>query len=91
MMELAQFSISEDHPSLKAHFPGNPMVPGALLLDEILRHIGGVQSIISAKFLNPVLPNQICCIEEIERSDTRLKLEISVSGVVVMKMIAALS
>lgn len=31
--------VPADHPSLPGHFPGNPVVPGVLLLDEILSHV----------------------------------------------------
>jgi 3-hydroxyacyl-[acyl-carrier-protein] dehydratase len=33
-MHLAD-GISPDHPALSGHFPGNPIVPGALLLQRI--------------------------------------------------------
>ena len=29
----SSFSIPHDHPSLDGHFPGNPIVPGVVLLD----------------------------------------------------------
>jgi 3-hydroxymyristoyl/3-hydroxydecanoyl-(acyl carrier protein) dehydratase len=31
--------IGADHPALAGHFPGQPLVPGVLLLDEALRAI----------------------------------------------------
>ncbi|HEX4050347.1 MAG TPA: hypothetical protein VHY19_05675 [Steroidobacteraceae bacterium] len=31
--------IDADHPALAGHFPGNPLIPGALLLDEVLHAI----------------------------------------------------
>lgn len=30
------FKIPMDHPALVDHFPGNPLVPGALILDHVL-------------------------------------------------------
>ncbi len=33
--------VPSDHPALDGHFPGEPIVPGALLLDEVLHSLGG--------------------------------------------------
>lgn len=59
--------IPVDHPSFAGHFPGQPIVPGVVLLDEVMqaaaRHVSGwehaspaVVSIPVCKFLRPVLP-----------------------------------
>lgn len=52
-----------DDPAANGHFPGNPLIPGALLLDEVidaavtLFRIGpAAVSIKSAKFISPVRP-----------------------------------
>lgn len=60
----AQLRIPADHPSLAGHFPGNPVVPGVVLLDHVLMAIQAqrscrLQSIASVKFLQPVLPEDI--------------------------------
>jgi len=52
-----------DHPALPGHFPGNPIIPGAVLLSEATEAIaqdlaappGSIQ-VRSAKFLRPVRP-----------------------------------
>jgi 3-hydroxymyristoyl/3-hydroxydecanoyl-(acyl carrier protein) dehydratase len=52
-----ELSIPGDHPSAAGHFPGNPIVPGALLLDAAAVSIGVGQRpfiIRNAKFLRPV-------------------------------------
>jgi 3-hydroxymyristoyl/3-hydroxydecanoyl-(acyl carrier protein) dehydratase len=29
-------TITKDHPALSGHFPGHPVVPGVLILDEVI-------------------------------------------------------
>jgi len=55
--------LQPDHPASQGHFPGNPIIPGAVLLDETLRAIeAGLDAglapfrIRSAKFLHPARP-----------------------------------
>lgn len=35
-LPIHSFTIGLDHPVLPSHFPGNPLVPGAIILDQIL-------------------------------------------------------
>jgi 3-hydroxyacyl-[acyl-carrier-protein] dehydratase len=58
-----ELSFKPDHATAAGHFPGNPIIPGALLLDEVLLAIAdgecrvlGACTIRSAKFLHPVRP-----------------------------------
>lgn len=58
-----QIVVPADHPSLAGHFPGNPIVPGAVLLDAVLAAIRAQQpctllSMPGVKFLQPVLPRE---------------------------------
>ncbi len=60
-----RFTIPADHPALPGHFPGHPIVPGVVLLDHALQHIGAAQGrsldackISSAKFLSPAVPGE---------------------------------
>ena len=55
--------IAADHPALAGHFPGNPIVPGVVLLDEALHAIdaatgGAHRGVAWVKFLRPVFPGQ---------------------------------
>lgn len=56
--------IPIDHPSLAGHFPGAPIVPGVVVLDEVLRAVGEwregsqVIGIPFVKFLAPLHPGQ---------------------------------
>lgn len=59
------FSVDKQHPCYEDHFPGQPIVPGALLLEWIsqilLEHYPDlcVSGISSFKFLQPVLPGDV--------------------------------
>lgn len=60
---VSQFVVPADHPSLAGHFPGNPIVPGVVLLDLVLAAIQAqractLHSIPGVKFLQPVQPNE---------------------------------
>ena len=62
--------IAADHPSFAGHFPGFPVLPGAVLLDETLRAIERARGIdltawqiSSAKFLDVVRPHDCLTLE----------------------------
>jgi len=56
--------IYGDHPSLPGHFPGAPIVPGVVILDEVLAALFNWRkdshpiTIRAAKFLAPLKPEQ---------------------------------
>lgn len=59
MEQLTTLTIAAGHPALAGHFPGAPIVPGVVLLDEIVRMVeGGTGAghwrIGAAKFVRPV-------------------------------------
>jgi 3-hydroxyacyl-[acyl-carrier-protein] dehydratase len=57
-------TIGSDHPSLPGHFPGAPIVPGVVILDEVLaaltewREDSHVTVISIVKFLMPLKPGE---------------------------------
>ena len=64
-MRLAgRFQVSPDHPCLPGHFPGHPVVPGVVLLDEALALLLAatpelrVVGLPTVRFLRPVLPSE---------------------------------
>lgn len=76
-----------DHPALQGHFPGNPVIPGALLLSETLQAIGigsGANrvpfQITSAKFLRPTLPGDRVLIEFSHGARGEIRFTCAVSG-----------
>jgi 3-hydroxyacyl-[acyl-carrier-protein] dehydratase len=76
MLHSACDEISPQHPAIPGHFPGNPIVPGVLLLvrvlDAVTRAFGsGVGAVTAAKFHAPLRPGEHFKIE-LERVDERV-------------------
>ena len=55
MPSIGRFTVATNHPSLPGHFPGRPLVPGVVLLDEVLACLPGA-TLLTAKFTSPVGP-----------------------------------
>lgn len=57
-------TIAADHPALAGHFPGNPLVPAVVILDEVAAALAGhlgafrLTGFPVAKFLAPLRPDQ---------------------------------
>ena len=70
---LFDFIIPAEHPALAGHFPGKPIVPGALFLDELSRALEQAigRRLCSAKqlrFTAPLLPMQRVSVEYTEKT-----------------------
>ena len=55
--------VAADHPAYQGHFPGNPILPGVVVLAEVVAAIAAstgrpasAWSLANAKFLSPVTP-----------------------------------
>ena len=69
-MQKLSFKFDDTHPTGAGHFPGNPIIPGALLLAEVLNKISKAAKlhlaeckVPSAKFHHPVRPGDLLEIE----------------------------
>ncbi len=83
-----QLAMEPDHPCFAGHFPDFPVLPGALLLDEVLHVIEserGVDlaawTITSGKFLGVVRPGDNLDIEHDAPSETLIRFTLRVGDV----------
>jgi 3-hydroxymyristoyl/3-hydroxydecanoyl-(acyl carrier protein) dehydratase len=86
-----KLTLAADHPSARGHFPGNAIIPGAVLLSTTLSAISAVVgrdfavcSLSSAKFASPARPGD-CVDVEYAVSGIRLILTCSVNKRTVLK------
>lgn len=74
-------AIAADHPSLAGHFPGNPIVPGVVILDEVLRAFEAWRpderpvGMPVVKFLAPLRPEQFFIIRFFESGSNKVRFE----------------
>lgn len=87
MSHSAEKFFASDHPTAAGHFPGNPIIPGAVLLDEVLQAVSAEDrrpfttlEILSAKFLRPVRPGDRLIIRSktLASGDTQFECALSV-------------
>lgn len=77
------FIIKNTHPSLKGHFPGNPIVPGVVILDEVIQIIKTVKpdftikTLPIVKFTQPLLAEQTVLVEIKQKTDTAISFSCS--------------
>lgn len=74
------FRIRADHPCLDGHFPGNPVVPGVVVLDQLAQflqqHYGlRLTGLAQVKFASPLLPEQDATLE-LDFAPTRLRFRV---------------
>ena len=89
-MTVLKKSLPADHPAAQGHFPGNPIIPGAVLLSESVRMIEAALGrslsplrIARAKFPHPARPGDQL---QVTFNDTpgSIRFECAVGGTTVL-------
>jgi 3-hydroxyacyl-[acyl-carrier-protein] dehydratase len=79
--------FTSDHPAAEGHFPGNPIIPGAVLLSTMLDAIGSELRVSlspcrikAAKFYSPVRPGDSVVIRFTGAASGDVRFECAVRG-----------
>jgi 3-hydroxyacyl-[acyl-carrier-protein] dehydratase len=89
MNNSLEIDFAADHPTAAGHFPGNPILPGALLLDAVLIAVAGgaggknpaSSSVRSVKFLRAVRPgSRLRIVWEVKGEDIQFACSLAETG-----------
>ena len=88
-----EFVIDDRHPALAGHFPGKPVVPGVVVLDEALAILrantdGVIGAVERAKFAAPLPVNATCQVRLRPRDDGLFAVECVADGTLVLSAVA---
>lgn len=87
MKKQKTLSIPADHPAFAGHFPDIPIVPGVVLLDEVMHAIvtetglpATTWQVSAVKFLSPLKPGESITIEHEQSANGGIKFEVQCAG-----------
>ena len=82
--------LAADHPAYAGHFPGRPILPGVVLLAEVMHEVARTTgrgadrwTIASAKFLQPVVPGTALTLVHEGSPNGGIRFEVRAAGGVV--------
>ena len=86
-MTALALPIAASHPAFDGHFPGAPILPGVVLLDEAIRAIELADGagprcwrVASVKFLRPVAPGEALTLEQERLASGTVRVTILSAG-----------
>lgn len=86
MSEFAhRLCIDAGHPALPGHFPGEPLVPGVVLLEQVALALRGwrqqrMSRVLEAKFMAPLRPGELARIHLSAADGARVRFKIERDG-----------
>lgn len=85
----AAVCIGADHPCLPGHFPGDPVVPGVVLLDQIAAVLeaagaGRLSRLVQVKFLAPLRPDETAELV-VRRNGTGVRFQLDRAGTPILR------
>ena len=87
--------VDHDHPALAGHFPGTPIVPGAMVLAEALAAVEGrvgarVERVVRAKFPAVLSPGVEARLHVQREPSGRYRVTCSASGTMILDVLVEL-
>lgn len=83
MNSATHWTVPLDHPAFVGHFPGTPIVPGAMLMDIVLHAIAAATGaaldvcvVNSVKFLSPAGPGEELMIQHTLSASGTIRFDI---------------
>jgi len=82
---ITTLTVSAEHPALAGHFPNAPILPGVVLLDEMVRVVesaggNGRWRIGRAKFVRPVHPGETLTLGQERLPDGSIRFSVLRKG-----------
>ncbi len=80
----ATFAVAPTHPALPGHFPGQPLVPGVMMLEQVAMALRAwrderMARVAEAKFVAPLLPGESAELT-LSEAGSRVRFEIRRGG-----------
>jgi 3-hydroxymyristoyl/3-hydroxydecanoyl-(acyl carrier protein) dehydratase len=82
--------VAADHPAYAGHFPGRPILPGVVLLAEVMHEVARASgrsadrwTLASAKFLRPVTPGMSLTLAHEASANGGIRFEVRAAGGVI--------
>lgn len=82
MTHIVTGTVDAEHPSLQGHFPGEPVVPGVLILTRVLSAAASVfgcdaRTVSVAKFQAPLKPGESYAIHLDRGAERNVRFEVT--------------